>query len=312
MASVRELLDTRVGGVRGQHGTEGHTRSFHVTTDAVGDDPSAIIQATAGGVAMGSPHPWGAFGVVVIGFAERERMTQTDWIVDALYGAPLTIAPDAGWDFDLDTALETYTAYKDIEGQTIGPAVYHPIPTVEEFPGDRLAAENNRLRDKLKFNTAVVDAWAPTPSGYLGLYRLANDKRRATGLPATKKMATFILSKTLPNLFAGQVASVISMVNTVNITPFFGAARGMAKFIGMRSRSSRGTIPGQSTPDRVYDVSLTFLINWEKHNPEREYDIYEHTDGTQAIIEDARGNGIRRKYKLYYELEFNTILLSLG
>lgn len=311
MATVAEMLDGRTGGVRGQHGSENLSRTFHVTTDAYTDDPSAVLQVTSGGVTLGSSHPWGAFGVVVIGFSERERLTQTQWVVDAIYGPPLVIDPNRPWDISIDVSLTTYTEYKDLDGQVIGPAVYYPKPDPLQYSTADYTAELQRLAAR-NFDTSVARYRAPTSEdGYQPLFIAKNEKRRATGLERTRKVATFSLSRTLPRLQASQIASVQGMVNTVNSSFFFGAAPGCAKFIGMRTRSGQGTMVGQLIPNVVFDCELIFAIDWDGHNPNNEYDIYEHADGTQAVVETENGGAVVREYRLYEDLEFNTILAWL-
>lgn len=315
MATVYEILESREGGTRGQHGAIGHGRSFHVTVDSVNDDPSAVIQTTpltdtGELISIGAPHPWGAFGVVVTDFREAERLPtkdKKDWIVDALYGPPLIVDPSRPWDVSVDVSLDTYTAYTDLDGQVIGPAVYHPVPTDETFSAAALLAEKNRLRDKRGFDIDTVYR-APTSEGFIELYRAANNKRRAIGLPRTRKVAMFTLSKILPRLTASQIGAVMAMVNAVNATAFFGASKEQAKFVGIRARSGPGVMTGQTVPNVIWDVELFFAIDWDRHNPNSEFDMYEHSDGTRGIIETAAGQGVKRMYKLYQMLEFNTIL----
>jgi hypothetical protein len=314
MATVYELLDSRQGGTRGNDGAQGHGRSFHVTTDSVNDDPSAVIQATPCAdtgevVSIGASHPWGAYGIVVTNLREAERMTQTQWIVDAIYGVPLVPDPTRPWDISVDVSLDTYTAYVDLDGQVIGPAVYHPVPREEDYPGERLMQEVNRLRDKEKFDTTSVNPFfAPISSGWQALYKLQNSKRRAIGLPRTRKVANFALSKVLPRLAASQIGAVQAMVNTINATTFWGASKEKVKFVGMRARSGPGVMTGQTVPNVVWAVELLFAIDWDGHNPMNEYDLYEHKDGTQGVIEDSQGKPVKRTYRLYEKLEFNTIL----
>lgn len=310
MATVTELkIESRIGGVRGQHGAENLQRGFHVVTNLITDDPSYILQTTSGGVVLGSGHPWGAFGVVVIGFRERERIDDLNWVVDALYGPPLVIDPTRPWDISIDVSLDTYTAFRDLDNQVIGPAVYHPVPDPDQFTASGLSAELLRLRDKRNFDTDGPLYFAVTSeNGNQKLYRAKNDARRAVGFPRTRKVATFTLSRRLPRLQASQLAAVQSMVNTVNSSVFFGAPIECAKFVGMRTRSGDGIMIGQIVPNVTFDCELVFVIDWDSHNPRNEYDVYEHSDGGQSIITNASGKAIVREYRLYEELEFNTIL----
>lgn len=316
MATVYELLDSREGGSRGLDGAQGHGRSFHVTTDSVNDDPSAVIQATPTAdtgevISIGASHPWGAFGVVVQALREAERITQTQWIVDALYGPPLVPDPLRPWDISLDVSLNEYTAFTDLDGQVIGPAVYHPFPRSVDFPGDRLTQEINRLRNDEGFDITAGTSppfWAPTSNRWQGLCRLQNNKRRAIGYPRTRKVAQFALSKVLPRLAASQIGAVQAMVNSVNATTFWGASKEKVKFIGMRANSGNGIMTGQTVPNVIWSVELVFAVDWDGHNPQNEFDIYEHKDGTQGVIEDSLGKPVKRSYRLYEKLEFNTIL----
>jgi hypothetical protein len=135
--------------------------------------------------------------------------------------------PNLPWNISIDVSLDTYTAYTDLDGVTIGPAIYHPVPTDELYPGARKTAEVTRLGG-LGFDT-VTKYHAPTPDGYIELYAMALGKKRATGLQRTRKVATFELSKTLPRLTASQIAAVQNMVNTVNKNTFYGAATEYAR-----------------------------------------------------------------------------------
>lgn len=309
MATVYEMLDGRTGGVRGQHGSENLTRTFHVTTDAYTDDPSATIQTVATNrVTLGSAHPWGAFGVVVIGFSERERLTQTDWVIDALYGPPLVIDPTRPWDISIDVSLATYTEYKDLDGQTIGPAMYYPKPDSAQYSTADYTAELERIASR-HFDTSTEQYFATTSDdGMQILYIAKGQKRRALGIERTRKVANFSLSRQLRRLQTAQIAAVQNMVNTVNSWPFFGAAPECAKFVGMRVRSTQGTMVGQAIPNVVFDCELLFAIDWDGHNPKNEYDIYEYSDGTQSVVEAIEGGAVVRSYRLYHDLDFNTIL----
>lgn len=315
MATAYEIMESREGGTRGQHGTIGHGRSFHVTVDSVNDDPSLILQTTpltdtGELVTIGSSHPWGAYGVVVTDFREAARLEskdKKDWIVDALYGLPLVVDPARPWDAAVDVSLDTYTAYTDLDGQVIGPYVYHPVPDPKVFGPAALTAEKNRLRDDRGFDIST-EYKAPTSDGFIGLYRAANNKRRAVGLQRTRKVAMFTLSKVLPRLTASQISAVMAMVNAVNSTQFFGASKEAAKFVGIRARSREGVMTGQTVQNVVWDVELFFAIDWDLHNPKSEFDIFEDKDGTKGIVESPSGQAIKRQYKLYQMLEFNTIL----
>lgn len=311
MASVTELFNSRDGGTRGVYGAENMRRLFHVIVDSQTSDPLNAITRTSGGPVLGSAHPWGAFGVVVIGYTPR-RLAPLLWEVEALYGVPLAIDPNRPWDVSIDTSLDTYTEYEDLDGQTIGPAIYHPVPRASDYPDEAFTAAKNKLRDERHFDVDGTTFYASTSDdGQQALYQAIGSKRRATGLPRTRPVATMTLSRTLGSMTDGSFRNVNNMVNTVNLSTFFGAVPGVAKFVGMSTRSGAGTIVGQQVPNVVWDVNLVFAIDWDGHNPSNEYDIYEHSDGTTSTIELANGTKIKRSYRLYEELEFNTILFDL-
>lgn len=310
MASVTEIFSSRDGGTSGVYGIEGKQRIFHVIVNAQTDNPEVIIQRTAGGVRVGAVHPWYP-GLYAIGATPR-RLAPLLWEVVVLYGPPLVIDPERPWDVSIDTALDTYTEYEDLDGQTIGPAIYHPVPMVSEYPGEALMAERNKLKNERHFDVDGTVFFASTPDdGHLSLYQTIGSKRRATGLPRTRPVATMTLSRTLPNMTDVSFRTANAMVNSVNSTEFFGASSGVAKFIGMSTRSMAGTLIGQRVLNVVWDVNLVFSIDWDGHNPSNEYDIYEHSDGTTSTITLADDTKIKRSYRLYEELEFNTILATL-
>lgn len=265
MSSATELYVSRVGGIRGQHGAQGLTTTWHVITDTVDQDPvdDVLADPDTGSVVLGSRYPWPAFNVVATGFVVRDRLAPLSWLVDVIYGTPLVFVPPnpivEGWAIQGGSSLATeeyiFDRTRDPDTGDLKPRVvafplYKPWPEENQGPPPFVAGSSSGN---------LVGLWIENPKEF-GPIR---PQQRQVGV------SWITLTRIVRELNETQMGIGNNAVGKTNSEPFLGAALQQLFVSGFNFQ----TVQTDITEDGIgWEIRFDF-----EHNEKKFTNILVHT-----------------------------------
>jgi len=273
MATVREVRYSREGYTESlTDPPSGYSRTFDVDMDERDDNPvetliNTPVQNTNENVVLGSPHPWNT-GTKLTAVSPVEKMTDTRWIVIALYTADsLVIATWNGWIPSMrtgDVFTRIYDALPTYKSDTMP---FDVSRTGIIGPGGSLLPNQETKRYGVPQYNAVEKAEDSTHYCYNErgdvVYLKRNDLvRNETGYDYPIPIANLTLSKTVYALNMPSSWHIIcgNYKNKVNNRTWFSYPAGRVMFTDAAVTPTQATFNGASGV--AWLVELYFLISF--------------------------------------------------
>jgi len=320
MPTLIELsAKTRLGGTVGIFGAQGLVTTWYVATDAVDDSPVSVLSTPGnGGVVIGQAYPWYDFGVVAIGYVERERVGPKEWEVDVLYGPPIEF-PTNDWVITTSGSVEVREELTAGVLDENGNPVIDPVTgTPKRNPiGPRLFITEDAYKLCKEANKPDIETGMKWVARFQGdcrasdkLFMIRGDsQRRVKGISVTRAVGEINYSCVVTQLNKGVRQSAQTYLNTVNDKNFDGYEPWTMKCIEIIMSRRQGIVEGQPVTNVVHDISVRFQLDYGKHMPITMYDTYIDDNGTEVFVEKEEG-GARSftEYFPYGESNFVNLL----
>jgi hypothetical protein len=331
-AFAEELWNSREGSATGIDGVESATTTWKVGLAEIGDDPVATLRSLA--VQPGTFFPWTGDRVVATKFIRAEHPAPLLWHVVVLYETAAFASSATHWQVELSAGLETEHVDFDVNGFPIGQPQY----MIAQRFDDLVRAEEEDGASHPPYPRANYELQALYSSmdedAQVQLHRALDTKTAPfdfahfsiKGADRTKSSAVLTLHRKCPVVTSEMYATALSHLNTLNRDVFYGAAVDTLKVIAVNVREVEGIFSSSSFRDQItkgriegviFDVSLSFLWNPDKHMPLRTYHTFTGQDGLEHPIVgpgilDSPSGAQWTQNDLYKRSHFRSLLAGFG
>ena len=255
MATIKRDLRSGEGDRIGVGGVSA-TELYQVTLDDVDDVPAKTFLTS---YPLGTPHPKSDYaGLFLVDAYHEETIDYFARLhtVRAVYGLPIVaLLPE--WEISYHGVTELSEIQEDLDGKPIG-------------------ARSFRVKDPDDSASAVTHIADYDGDDDLNL--VYTEGTTINGLPpvtAYKPVIGITARRVIPNFTTQTLGRITDFFCTVNADAgFLGFDVGQVLFLNMELTPTTGSMFGQLTPNKVYDVTLEFIARPEPWSTYRVYDFW--------------------------------------
>lgn len=341
MATVSEIMDSRMGGGVGAFGSQAMTTLWTVVVDDADDDPIQTMWETAGAPNIGSlfpslKTPWQTRKdrLVAIGFNYSRKIAPKVYEIVVTYGPPVFIETHTdAWEIAVSASLTQELLFHDLDGRPIGPLHYSQVPS-ETGQQPPTPAGHDMFKAKAPTGELFWISAESPPSGHDNddpTQRPPDDRGRyVTGANRTLNVGRLVMTRAFPNmpqdvLYTDTIAgtSALGTINRVNSDQFklkvdFGYGSDVitfadpftCKIVDGVVNKEFGSMLGQREPGAIWRVTFSIEFNpltWWYHN--------EHTfpwEGAQLPIRSHDDSRVIERHRLYDFMNFTSYFSRFG
>lgn len=295
-ASATELWNSREGSSSGIDGVENVTTTWAVVLNTPTDDPITTLRGLA--VTPGTVFPWTTEGCVATKFIRAEHPSPLLWHVVVLYEVQALSSITAHWAMEISAGLETEHIDFDVNGYPIGQPRYMTDGAYQDyFRATNIGPPPHPLDIRLLAYEQLANYKSLDGDLPVTLHRATGTTAEpfdfshfsVKGADRTKPSAVLTLSRTFPHVSTTAYTFALSALNKLNYDVFYGAPADTLKLIAANVRETKGVADNQRIDGIVFDVSLSFLWNPDKHMPLKTYHTFTGDDSTEHPITGPGG-----------------------